>query len=325
MRQEDTKIIGAIGLGYWGKNILRNLYELGVLHAACDTSNEIIIQRKKEFPNVSYTDKFEEILQNPKIKAVAISTPAITHYELTRRALLADKDVFVEKPLALTLEQGKKLVDLAHRREKILMVGHLLQYHPAVVALRDLVVRGALGQIQYVYSNRLNIGKLRVEENVLWSFAPHDISVILMLIGEEPFYVSAFGGKYINEGVFDTTLTTLGFKDGVRSHVYVSWLHPYKEQKFVVVGSKAMAVFDDCIEDKLCLFSHKIEKINGNIPIARKAERQIISIEDKEPLREELRHFIECVIEHKRPKTDGEEALRVLSVLEKATEQLKNN
>jgi UDP-2-acetamido-3-amino-2,3-dideoxy-glucuronate N-acetyltransferase len=311
----NPKFIGLIGLGYWGQNILRNLYELGALHTACDTDAQIIAERKAKFPELNYRASFSEMLDDPAIRAVAIATPAATHYELGKQALLAGKDVFVEKPLSLTMREGEELVGLAEREGRILMVGHILQYHPAVTKLKDLISSGELGKVQYIHSNRLNIGKLRTEENILWSFAPHDISVILMLLGEEPVRVQAFGGYYLNDGVYDTTLTALDFKNGVKGHIFVNWLHPYKEQKLIVVGSKAMAVFDDVSKEKLSIYPHKIEWMNGKVPVTVKAEPKVIPVEHKEPLKEELQHFIDCVRERKRPRTDGKEGLRVLNVL----------
>lgn len=316
------KFVGIAGLGYWGKNILRNLYELGVLHTACDTDLGALSEHKKKFPDVSYISSFDEILDNPKIKAIAISTPAVTHYELAKKALMAGKDVFVEKPISLTVKEGEELVKIAERENRILMVGHILQYHPAVIKLKELISLGELGKIQYVYSNRLNIGKLRTEENILWSFAPHDISVILMLLEDEPIKVSSFGGDYLSKGIYDTTMTTLEFKNSVKGHIFVSWLHPYKEQKLIVVGSKAMAVFDDVSKEKLFLYPHKIEWKEGKIPVAQKADYQVIPIDKGEPLKEELKHFVECVLERKRPKTDGLEGLRVLKILESAEKSL---
>ncbi len=316
------RFIGLIGLGYWGKNILRNLYELGVLHTACDSDKKVTASWKDRFPDVKYTTSFDEILENSEIKAVAISTPAATHYELVKKSLLADKDVFVEKPLSLTVEEGDELVKLAEEKKRILMVGHILQYHPAVIKLKELISSGELGKIQYIYSNRLNIGKLRTEENILWSFAPHDISVILMLLEEEPIRVRAFGGDYLNNGIYDTTMTTLEFEKGVKGHIFVSWLHPYKEQKLIVVGSKAMAVFDDISKEKLFIYPHKIEWKNGKVPVAQKADYQVIPIDDEEPLKGELKHFIECVQQRKRPKTDGNEGLKVLRILESAEKSL---
>jgi len=319
---DKDKFIGLIGLGYWGKNILRNLFELGVLHTAGDLSHQIISERSKEFHGVNYITKFEEMLNNKDIKAVAIATPAATHYEYVKQALLAGKDVFVEKPLALTVKEGQEIVDIASKGKRVLMVGHILLYHPAVIKLKKVIASGVLGKVEYIYSNRLNIGKLRTEENILWSFAPHDISVIIALLEEEPASVKAFGGDYLNKGIYDTTMTTLEFKNGVKGHIFVSWLHPYKEQKLIVVGSKAMAVFDDVSKEKLFLYPHKIEWKDGKIPIAQKVDYEVIPVEDGEPLKLELQHFIDCVLQRKTPKTDGNEGLRVLKVLEQAEKAL---
>jgi UDP-2-acetamido-3-amino-2,3-dideoxy-glucuronate N-acetyltransferase len=314
--------IAHVGLGYWGKNILRNLHELGMLHTACDTHPDTVAERRAQYPEVSYTSSIEDLLQNPDIRGVTIATPAVTHYDLIKRFLHAGKDVYVEKPLALTVRQGQEVVDLAEKKGRILMVGHILQYHPAVVKLKELIAAGELGRVEYIYSNRLNIGKLRTEENILWSFAPHDISVILMLLGEEPLKVSATGGDYLNRGVYDTTLTALEFRNGVTGHIFVSWLHPFKEQKLVVVGSRAMAVFDDVSKEKLFLYPHRIKWNGGRVPVAEKAERQAVPLPPGEPLKIELKHFAECVLEGRQPFTDGNEGLRVLRILEAAEHSL---
>ena len=314
--------ISLIGAGYWGKNILRNLKELGVLHSVYEVSKKRVGELREKYPDVNFVTSLEEVLDNPGIKGVCIATPAVTHYEMAKRALLKDKDVFVEKPLSLTIREAEELIKIARERGKILMVGHILQYHPAILKLKELIKNRKLGNIEYIYSNRLNIGKLRVEENILWSFAPHDVSVILMLVGEEPYEVKAFGGAYVTPGIYDVTLTTLSFKQGVKAHIFVSWLHPYKEQKLVVVGDESMAVFDDLTEEKLFVYPHKI-KWEGKIPVAEKAERYVVEVEKKEPLKEELRHFIECIETRKTPRTDGEEGLRVLKVLERAEKSLK--
>lgn len=319
---DRNKIIAQVGLGYWGKNILRNLHELGVLHTACDSSMNVIAECKKIFTDIAYTSSFGKILKSPDIKAVVISVPAADHYDLVKKSLLAGKDVFVEKPLALIVKQGEELVKLAEEKNRILMVGHILQFHPAVTKLKEMITSGELGRIQYLYSNRLNIGKLRTEENILWSFAPHDISVILFLLGEEPVSVSAFGGCYLSEGIYDTTMTTMEFRNGVKGHIFVSWLHPFKEQKLIVVGSKAMAVFDDMSEEKLFIYPHTIEWQNGKIPVAKKADYYNVPLHKKEPLNEELRHFVKCIKERKLPQTDGNEGLRVLKILELAENSL---
>ncbi|MCX6583698.1 MAG: Gfo/Idh/MocA family oxidoreductase [Candidatus Aminicenantes bacterium] len=316
------KNIALIGAGYWGKNHLKNLHRLNVLHSVLELSEEIVRERKKEFPDVLFVTQDSSILNNPDICAVVIAAPAARHYELTKKYLLAGKDVLVEKPLALTTAEGQELVDIAGGHNRILMVGHILQYHSAVIKLKELIDAGELGEIRYIYSNRLNIGKLRTEENVLWSFAPHDISLISMIMnGEEPVRVDAHGGAYVKPGIYDTTLTTLEFKNGVKSHVFVNWLHPFKEQKLVVVGSEKMAVFDDVGDKKLLIYPHKIN-FNGDIPVAMKAESYPVDFEMKEPLREELLHFIHCVETRETSKTDGVEGLNVLKILEMAEQSL---
>jgi UDP-2-acetamido-3-amino-2,3-dideoxy-glucuronate N-acetyltransferase len=316
--------VGLAGAGYWGKNILRNLHGLGVLHTICDEDRALLQGYRQKYRGIKVTTSFKEILVDHEIKAVAIATPARTHYELAKAALEADRDVFVEKPLALTVREGEELVALAQKRDKVLMVGHILIYHPAVMRLRDLIGQGELGRIQYIYSNRLNIGRLRTEENILWSFAPHDISVILALLEEEPARVMAFGGDYVSNGVYDVTLTTLEFRNRVKAHIYVSWLHPFKEQKLIVVGSKKMAVFDDVSKEKLFIYPHTIEWKEGKIPVAQRADYYPVKVEHKEPMEEELRHFVKCVLERRRPRTDGEEGLKVLRVLEQAERSLIN-
>jgi len=292
------------------------------LHSVYEMSEKRVEELREKHPDVNFVTSLEEVLDNPEIKGVCIATPAVTHYDMAKRALLKDKDVFVEKPLSLTTREAEELIKIARERGKILMVGHILQYHPAILKLKELIKNRKLGNIEYIYSNRLNIGKLRVEENILWSFAPHDVSVILMLVGGEPYEVKAFGGAYVTPGIYDVTLTTLSFKQGVRAHIFVSWLHPYKEQKLVVVGDESMAVFDDLTEEKLFIYPHKI-KWEGKIPVAEKAERYVVEVEKKEPLKEEVRHFIECIETRKAPRTDGEEGLRVLKVLERAEKSLK--
>ncbi len=295
---------------------------MGVLLAACDSIKERIEECRSTFPQMNYTTDMRDLMDDPAIKGVLVSSPASTHYSIAKKFLEAGKNVFVEKPLALTTKEGKELVELAGTNKRILMVGHILQYHPAVVRLKGLISSGQLGKLQYIYSNRLNIGKLRTEENILWSFAPHDISVMLSLVGAEPVEVRAFGGAYLNHGVNDTTVTTLQFPNEVKGHIFVSWLHPYKEQKLIVVGSDAMAVFDDVSEEKLFLYPHKIEWKNGSVPVALKAAYTIVPVDKVEPLRAELEHFINCVEERRQPMTDGVEGLRVLKVLEKAEESI---
>lgn len=307
--------VAVVGMGHWGQNLVRNFLELDALSLVCDLNPDVEARCRTEYPGVRFTRDFAAVLRDPTITAVALATPAITHHELAKAALEAGKDVLVEKPLALEVSHGNELVELAAARGRILMVGHVLRYHPAVVKLQELLQSGALGRIQYLYSNRLNIGKIRTEENILWSFAPHDISVMLALLNEEPARVACQGGAFLNQDFFDVTLSQFSFPSGVQAHIFVSWLHPFKEQRLVVVGSEKMAVFDDAAADKLTLYPHKVEW-KGRIPTAIKAEGEPVALKQCEPLRVECRHFLDCVRSRAVPLTDGREGLRVLSVLD---------
>ena len=323
MTSQNKKQIGLIGAGAWGKNHLRNLYNLGALHSVLETSEDISKLRQKEYPDVNFENELDSFLKDDSLKAVVIAAPAELHYKLSKKCLLAGKDVLVEKPLALKVTEGEELVKIAKENNRILMVGHILQYHYAVIKLKEMIDKGELGQIRYIYSNRLNIGKLRTEENVLWSFAPHDISLIVMFMnGEGPKKVETHGGSYINNNIYDTTLTTFEFNNGVKGHVFVSWLHPFKEQKLVVVGSEKMVVFDDVSKEKLFVYPHKIKWEKGKIPVAEKSDFITIDLKVNQPLEEELKHFIDCVETRNTPKTDGVEGLTVLKVLEEASTKL---
>jgi UDP-2-acetamido-3-amino-2,3-dideoxy-glucuronate N-acetyltransferase len=317
---QDPKV-AVVGSGYWGKNLVRNFYELGALANVVDVREESLREAQSRY-GVKATQNIDAVLTDPSIHAVVIAAPAVQHYELVKKSLLHGKDVFVEKPLALHSSEGAELVELARKRERILMVGHILEYHPAIVELKRLIHTGEIGRIQYIYSSRLNLGKLRTEENILWSFAPHDISVMLSLLGELPDRVAAHGGSYLNPHITDTTLTTCDFKSGVKAHIFVSWLHPFKEQKLAIVADRKMAVFDDLqTERKLVLYSHRIEWPD-RIPVAQKDGGQVIELSRDEPLRLECQHFLDCVCNRSRPTTDGESALRVLQVLEASEQSL---
>lgn len=313
--------LAVVGGGYWGKNLVRNFYQLGALRRVCDSDSSRLQSFRDQY-GVDTCLSYADVLSDSEIHAVAIATPAERHADMVREALLAGKDVFVEKPLALTSEQGRSLLDLAARCDRILMVGHLLHYHGAVRKLKALAASGELGRVQYVYSNRLNLGKIRREENILWSFAPHDVSVILALAGETPESLSCQGAAYLHARIADVTVSNLAFPSGIRAHIFVSWLHPYKEQKLVVVGDKKMAMFDDTEpQDKLRLYPHAIEWRAG-VPVPLKADAEVVDFERTEPLQEECRHFLECVRTRGRPVTDAEEGLRVLEVLQALQESL---
>jgi len=318
--------VAVVGGGYWGKNLIRNFHNIGALRLICDSSDTILNNYSEQYNKIDTCIAFNEVIRKADINAVVISTPAETHYRLAREALLADKHVYVEKPLVLIEEQGKELIEIAKRNKKVLMVGHLLQYHPVFVHLKELAFSGELGRINYIYSNRLNLGKIRREENILWSFAPHDISMILSLTGEEPESVQATGGNYLHHQIADVTTTHLEFSSGLKAHIFVSWLHPYKEQKLVLVGDRKMAVFDDTQpwEDKLLLYAHKINW-KGNIPVPDKSEAERVEVPKDEPLSMECHHFLDCIENQKLPKTDGEEGLRVLRVLNASQESLDQN
>ena len=313
--------VAVIGAGYWGKNIVRNFAALNALVAVVD-ENQSTAQALCAQHGGSVA-AFDDVLTDASIAAIAVATPAMLHYKLAKAALEAGKHVFVEKPLALTLREAEELVSVAERLDRRLMVGHLLHYHPAFLKLKELVREGRLGRLQYLYSNRLNLGKIRREEDILWSFAPHDLSMILSLVGHEPDSVESVGSCYLHQHIADVTTTHLSFPGGERAHVFVSWLHPFKEQKLVVVGSDAMAVFDDGEpwESKLLLFPHRINWRQG-MPTPHKAEAVAVPLEAGEPLQAECQHFLDCVEIGATPRTDGREGLRVLRVLTRASERL---
>jgi UDP-2-acetamido-3-amino-2,3-dideoxy-glucuronate N-acetyltransferase len=308
--------IGLAGCGYWGRNLARNLHQMGHLMAVCDPSAKVLKEVKSAYKGVRTTREFQSLLDDAKLKAVALAAPAAQHYELARKALQAGKDVFVEKPLALRVPEAEELVELARRHKRVLMVGHILEYHPAILKLKEFVDSGELGDVHYVYSNRLNLGKVRQEENILWSFAPHDISVILLLVGAMPEQASTSGQHYLQHEIADVTMTCLAFPGKPRAHIFVSWLHPFKEQKLVVIGSRKMAVFDDVVKDgKLKIFDKGIEWKNGQ-PVIRQTAESTLFFPEMEPLREELAHFVDCVRTRKAPRTDGPNGVRVLKVLD---------
>jgi len=265
------------------------------------------------------------VLADSALDAIVIAAPAVQHYQLAKQALLAGKDVYVEKPLALSSGEGRELNDLAKQNGRILMVGHILEYHPAILELKRLIRSGDLGRIRYIYSSRLNLGKLRTEENILWSFAPHDISVICSLLDEAPEFVSSHGGSYVNPKIFDTTMTTCSFRSGVQAHIFVSWIHPFKEQKLAVIGDKRMAVFDDVErERKLTLFSHRIDWFD-RMPVAVKDAGEALRLENSEPLRNECEHFLSCVVSRTSPRTDGSNGVQVLEILEACERSLRTD
>ncbi len=312
--------LALVGSGFWGKNLARNFHALDVLQMVCDSSAEVLAIKGQEYPKMETTLSFAEVLTRDDIDAVAIAAPAELHYSLAKDSLLAGKHVYVEKPLAMTVTEGENLLRLSRESGKVLFVGHILQYHPAIKAIQNLIKEGEIGKLQYIYSNRLNLGKFRREENILWSFAPHDISVILSLVKEEPEFVYAHGTNILHPKIADSTLTHLRFSSGVDAHIFVSWLHPFKEQKLVVIGDKKMVVFNDleAIDKKITVFPYSINWGDG-VPTPNKMDGIPIDLTNswEEPLALECKAFLDAVA-GKPYLTDGEEGLRVLKVLQRA-------
>ncbi len=320
-----TPSIALLGCGYWGKNLARNFHEMEALKLVCDPAEAGRETAKEKAPGVAISCEFHDAIRASEIEAVVIATPAETHFELAAAALKAGKDVFVEKPLALKVDDGLVLQRLADEHERILMVGHLLEYHPAVLRLRDLISAGELGNVNYIYSNRLNFGKVRTKENALWSFAPHDVAVILRLLDEIPSEVTCVGGSYITRGLADVTLSNLKFRSGRRAHIFVSWLNPFKEQKLVVVGDKQMAVFNDIeSENKLVLYNNRVD-LNGNQPVLQHNGYEQVHLPEDEPLRNECEHFLECIRSRREPLTDSASGIRVLRILKACQTSLQQD
>jgi predicted dehydrogenase len=314
--------VAVIGCGYWGKNLVRNFAQLGALRMVCDSSEAGQKLAAEMAPQAEVVADVDEVLSAP-VEGVVIATPAETHYDLARQALEAGKDVLCEKPLALTYEEGGELVRLAEHQGRILMVGHVLEYHPGIVRLLELVRSGKLGKVRYIYSNRLSLGKVRREENILWSFAPHDIAIILRLMGSMPFQVVACGGNYVQPNIADVTVTHLLFDNGVRAHIYVSWLHPFKEQRLLVIGSRRMASFDD-VAKRLVLYDQRVDLREGE-PIPVKGNGEEVPFSSDEPLRLECQAFLSAIETRRPPLADGASGLQVLKVLQAAQRSLVMN
>lgn len=319
--QDRVPSVAVVGTGHWGQNLVRNFAGLGALVAVSD-SDLVTAGRFSDQYGIPAVP-FEDLLQRSDLDGMVIAAPAAMHFDLARRTLEAGKHAFVEKPLALDLGEAEKLCELADAGRRVLMVGHLLQYHPVFLRLKEIVVGGDLGRVQYLYSNRLNLGRIRREEDILWSFAPHDISMILGLVGAEPDHVWAVGSKYLHQSIADVTTTHLSFPAGERAHIFVSWLHPSKEQRLVVVGDRGMAVFDDGEpwESKLMQYRHRIEWRDGR-PEPVRAKGEAVGVVPSEPLEVECRHFLECIETGRPPRTDGREGLRVLRVLHAAEQAM---
>lgn len=309
-----------IGCGTWGINHVRVWHELGSLGLVSDPDPVRLDLVRSGFPGVETSTDLEAALRRRDIRGVVIATPAITHADVALRAMRAGKDVLVEKPMALSVEEGERLVEEARRRGRVLGVGHLLEYHPAVRRLKDLVDEGALGALRYVSASRLNLGRVRTQESVLWSFASHDVAVMLRIVGGAPEEVTSHGAAFLTPGVDDVSWTALRFADDSRGHIFVSWLHPFKEHRMVVVGDRQAAVFDDTAgwSGKLVVYPHVVDRHQGRVPVARRGDPVAVPVDAAEPLKAECEDFLRCMSTRARPIADGESGLAVLRVLEAA-------
>jgi predicted dehydrogenase len=326
-RREQVRV-GVVGLGYWGPNLARNLDAIPGCELAwlCDPSTHALDAPARAFPRARATRELQELLEDPALDAVVLATPVPAHAELAVRAAQAEKHCFVEKPLATNVADAERAVDAARSAGTILMVGHLLEYHPAVERLKELIDGGELGTLYYLYGNRLNLGRLRTDENALWSLGAHDVSVVLRLIGEEPQECLAQGASYVRDGVQDVVFCYLRFPSGIVAHLHLSWLDPHKERRLTVVGARRMATFDDMlIEGKLTIYDKGFDEDSRSWGeyIARSGDAFSPRIPNSEPLRIECEHFVECVRSGATPRSDGDSGLRVVRVLERLQRSLE--
>jgi len=317
--------VAIIGAGRWGTNHIRTATSIlgnqNVL--VCDTDSNTRLRIKSAFPDINFTTSFADVYNSEEYHMVIVATPAETHYKLAKELLMHGKHVLIEKPVTLILDDARELVDLAAEKQKIMMVGHVLLYHPAVSKLKVMIDSGTIGKLQYIYSNRLNLGAIRSEENILWSFAPHDVSLIQYITGDNPIEITAQGAAFVQPSIEDTTLTYLKYSSGVNAHIFVSWLHPFKEQRLVVIGTEGMLVFEDSLPDeKLKLFRKGFRNEDG-VVAKFDYEYEVVEFDKKMPLAEEHLHFYDCVARNKKPLTDGVHAYEVLKILVDATNSLK--
>jgi predicted dehydrogenase len=321
--------VGVVGLGYWGPNLARNFHALPDCELAwcCDADADRRERVADQFRETRVTDDLADLLADPQLDAIVLATPVPTHGPLAVAVLEAGKHCFVEKPLAQSVADGERAVAAAADSGRLLMVGHLLEYHPGVRALKEIVDSGELGELRYIYGNRLNLGQLRADENALWSLGAHDVSVALRLIGEEPDECLAHGASYVREGVEDVVFCFLRFPSGIVAHLHLSWLDPHKERRLTVVGERRMATFDDMLlEGKLAVydkgFDEDTRSPSGTSYLTRSGEVFSPHIGNSEPLRLECEHFVECVRSGQTPRSDGHSGLRVVRVLEQLQKSL---
>jgi len=327
--------IGIVGCGYWGPNLIRNFFQTrdSELYALCDVNEKKLNEmRELYFVKKSYTD-YQKMLEDTKIDAVVIATPAKTHYSLARMALSNDKHVLVEKPLAFNSKEAGELIALAEEKKKTLMVGHTFEFNPAVIKIKECIAKGELGDVLYIYSTRVNLGRVQDDINAMWSLAPHDISIINFILNSMPCKVRAYGSAYINRKIEDVIFINLEFRNSIMAHIHVSWLDPGKIRRMTVVGSKKMLIYDDVDnEGKIKIYDKGVDRLvagegsYGEYQMKLRAGDIIIpKIDLYEPLRKECEHFLDCIFNNKKPDTDGENGLKVVDVLEAAQSSLEQD
>ncbi len=325
MTEFQNTHLAVIGCGRWGRNHVRTAHNLlgANLQMVCDADPQAGQTVRSVSASIRFTTEVEDVLANPEINCVIVATPALTHYTIARACLLHGKHVLVEKPMTLTTEDARELVKLSDARERLLMVGHVLLFHPAILRLKQEIRTGAIGALRYIYSNRLNLGAVRADENILWSFAPHDVSIMQFLTESYPVSIDAKGASFLRRNVEDTTLTYLVYPGNIHAHIFVSWLHPFKEHRLMVIGSQGMMVFDDHLrEDKLKLYPNGFAAEDGQLH-KFEGQYQALALDASEPLANEQRHFFRCVQTGDTPTTDGRHGLEVLEILAKAQDKLR--
>ena len=314
------KRICVVGGGYWGKNHINSLHKLGALKGIVEPNRQLLNYYTNKFQEVSCYDNLNFALKE-SFDGFVVATPSETHYSVAKKIINAGNHVLIEKPMALSISDAEELVYLANKNKIHVMVGHVLLFHPAIIKMKEIIKKGKIGNLQYIYSNRLNLGKIRTEENVFWSLAPHDIAIFQFLTESYPKNIKAIGSTFLQEGIPDSTLTHIEYENQVEGHIFVSWLHPFKEHRLVAIGSESMISFEDSLEGKpLNLYSKKINLENG-IPEQIDGPVERISYENKMPLMAELEYFIEHLGQKKPKKADMHHALEVVRILVEASQQ----
>ncbi|MBC8321945.1 MAG: Gfo/Idh/MocA family oxidoreductase [Candidatus Marinimicrobia bacterium] len=320
---KSNKKVCVVGAGNWGKNHIRTLNELGALGGIVDADQERLNHFSKQYPEVNIFTELNEALYYSNFSGFTVATPAETHFAVAKQIIEAKKHILVEKPLTLNIDDAENLVKLAADNNVNLMVGHVLLFHPAIIKIKELITDGKIGKLQYVYSNRLNLGQVRTEENVFWSLAPHDISIFQYFIEDFPIQMNAHGSTFLQKGIHDSTLTILEYPNNINGHIFVSWLHPFKEHRLVVVGSEGMLSFEDSAKDKPLKYYNKKFELNGKVPEKMDGEVELINYDSKMPLTKELHYFVNHLDGTKPEKANGKHALDVMKILVNVSEQLE--